>query len=234
MTRLLLAALVSFLVVAPACSQNVAFPDYFPQYITSLPAGATPLAGTEALIILQGGLVKRVPSNTIASPGGADTQVQYNNNGVFGGITGATSNGTTLTIGGTINITGAFQALGNNMAFPSSPATLTALDLAHQVITGGANVTTLGLATGNITIDCGNRPEQSITNGGPFTITAPAVDGSCLLLVTNNGAAGAIGFAGFSVGGATGDPLDLVAGNKFTIFVWRIGGISGYRVAAHQ
>lgn len=235
MTRFLLAAVALLLVIAPACSQNVTFPDYFPQYIGSLPAGATPIAGTEAVIILQGGLVKQIPANAISSPpGGLNTQVQYNNNGSFGGIAGATSDGTTLTVGGTINITGLLQATGNAMTFPSSPATLTALNLAHQVITGGANVTTLGLATGNITVDCGNRPEQNITNSGPFTITAPAVDGSCLLLVTNDGTAGAIAFAGFSVGASTGDPLDLVNTNKFTIFVWRINGISGYRVAAHQ
>lgn len=32
------------------------------------------------------------------SPGGSNTQVQYNNSGVFGGITGATTNGTALTL----------------------------------------------------------------------------------------------------------------------------------------
>lgn len=36
--------------------------------------------------------------NVGGSPGGSNTQVQYNNGGVFGGITGATSNGTTLTL----------------------------------------------------------------------------------------------------------------------------------------
>lgn len=38
------------------------------------------------------------PGGGGGSPGGSNTQVQYNNGGSFGGISGATSNGTTLTI----------------------------------------------------------------------------------------------------------------------------------------
>lgn len=34
-----------------------------------------------------------------ATPGGSNTQVQYNNNGVFGGVSGATSDGTNITFG---------------------------------------------------------------------------------------------------------------------------------------
>ena len=54
------------------------------------------------------------------SPGGSTTQVQYNNAGAFGGITGATTNGTALTltgailngtIGATTPSTGAFTTL---------------------------------------------------------------------------------------------------------------------------
>lgn len=37
-------------------------------------------------------------TSTTASAGGSDTQVQYNSSGSFAGITGATSNGTTLTL----------------------------------------------------------------------------------------------------------------------------------------
>jgi len=68
------------------------------------------------------------------SPGGSTTQVQYNNAGAFGGITGATTNGTALTltgailngtIGATTPSTGAFTtlnasgALGVTGAVPS-------------------------------------------------------------------------------------------------------------------
>jgi hypothetical protein len=108
------------------------------------------------------------------------------------------------------------------------------LNVQDQTLSGGANVTALSLATGSVTIDCGARPLQFITNGGAFTITAPANDGSCLLLSTNNASAGAITFSGFSVGSNTGDALTTTNTSKFTINIWRINGVSGYRVAAHQ
>jgi hypothetical protein len=108
------------------------------------------------------------------------------------------------------------------------------LDVEDQALTGGARVTSKSLSTGNITIDPGDRPNQYITNGGAFTITAPANDGSCLLLVTNNSSAGAITFSGFSVGSNTGDALTTTDTHKFSISIWRTNGVSGYRIAAHQ
>jgi hypothetical protein len=103
-----------------------------------------------------------------------------------------------------------------------------------QTLSGGANVTSLSQSNGNLTIDCGARPLQFITNGGAFTLTAPSNDGSCILLVTNNASAGTITFSGFSVGTSIGDALTTTNGNKFSISVWRINSTSGYRVAAHQ
>jgi hypothetical protein len=108
------------------------------------------------------------------------------------------------------------------------------LDVEDQVLSGGARVTSKSLTTGNITIDPGDRPLQYITNGGAFTITAPANDGSCMLLVTNNASAGAITFTGFTVGSSVGDALTTTNTHKFTISIWRINGTSGYRIAAHQ
>jgi hypothetical protein len=108
------------------------------------------------------------------------------------------------------------------------------LNVEDQVLAGGATVTSKSLSTGHITIDCGDRPLQYITNGGAFTITAPASDGSMMLLVTNNGSAGTITFSGFTVGSSTGDALTTTNTNKFTIAIWRINGVSGYRIAAHQ
>ena len=112
--------------------------------------------------------------------------------------------------------------------------TLADLATADQTLSGGANVTALTQSAGNLTIDCGARPLQYITNGGAWTLTAPANDGSCILLVTNNASAGTLTFSGFSVGANTGDALTTTNTNKFSIHIWRINGISGYRVAAHQ
>jgi hypothetical protein len=108
------------------------------------------------------------------------------------------------------------------------------LNVEDQILAGGARVTTKVLATGSVTIDPGDRPLQAISNNGAFTITAPANDGSCMLLVANDSAAGAITFSGFTVGSNTGDALTNNAGHKFTISIWRISGIAGYRIAAHQ
>lgn len=120
------------------------------------------------------------------------------------------------------------------MTFPSTNGTIAALNIQDQTLSGGANVTSFSESTGNLTIDCGKSPLHYITNGGAWTLTAPANDGSCILLVTNNASAGAITFSGFSVGASTGDALTTTNTNKFSIHIWRINGTSGYRVAAHQ
>lgn len=139
-----------------------------------------------------------------------------------------------LTVPGTANFTGTFQVAGNAMTFPGSAATLAALNTTGQTITGGAIVTAQSQSTGSITVDCGTRPLQYITNNGAYTITAPSNDGSCMLFVTNGASAGATTFTGFTVGSSTGASLTTTNGNKFTISVWRINGTSGYSIFAHQ
>ena len=52
------------------------------------------------------------------TPGGSTTQVQYNNAGVFGGITGATTNGTTLTLVAPVLGTPASATLTNATGLP--------------------------------------------------------------------------------------------------------------------
>lgn len=123
---------------------------------------------------------------------------------------------------------------GSAMTSSGSGGTMASLTAASQVITGGETVTALTQTAGNLTINCGLRPLQYQTNSGAFTLTAPAADSACMLLSTNDGSAGAITFSGFSVGSSTGDALTTTNGNKFTISIWRINGVSGYRVAAHQ
>lgn len=54
------------------------------------------------------------------SPGGSNTQVQYNNLGSFGGITGATTNGTTLTLVAPVLGTPASVTLTNATGLPVS------------------------------------------------------------------------------------------------------------------
>lgn len=111
------------------------------------------------------------------------------------------------------------------------------LNTNDQTLAGGANVTSLSLGTvssGTTTIDCGARPTQFLTDNGAFTLAAPANDGSCIVQVTNGASAGSITFSGFSVGANTGDALTTTNTQKFSIFIWRVNGVAGYRVAAHQ
>jgi hypothetical protein len=115
------------------------------------------------------------------------------------------------------------------------------LNAPSQLLTGGVILKPANLGTmssGTITIDCGKNPEQFLIDGGAFTLAAPKNDSSCLVLVRNNGSAGAITFSGFNVGSATGDALDTTNAHLFTLSIWRItdltGPVIGYRVAAHQ
>ncbi len=111
------------------------------------------------------------------------------------------------------------------------------LTVADQTLSGGANVTSGNLGTvtsGTTTIDCGTVPLQFFTNGGASTLAAPANDGSCMVLMTNNGSAGTITPSGFTVGSNVGATLDTTNAHKFTFSIWRINGTSGYTVFAHQ
>jgi hypothetical protein len=144
------------------------------------------------------------------------------------------ANGKTFTVNNSITLAGTDSTTWTG---PSSNATLAALNIVDQTLSGGANVTAFSIGTvssGTTTIDCGKSPLQFLTNGGAFTLAAPSNDGSCIVLSTNNGSAGTVTFSGFSDGSNTGDALNTTNTDKFSIFVWRDNGTAGYRVAAHQ
>ena len=120
---------------------------------------------------------------------------------------------------------------------PAITATVATLEGPSQAMTGGVHVTPTAIGTvssGTTTIDCGTSPLQYLVNGGAFTLAAPANDSSCLIYVLNNGTAGAISFSGFTVGSNTGDALTTTDTQKFTISIWRINSVAGYRTAAMQ
>lgn len=64
--------------------------------------------------------VAAVISSGSGTPGGSDTQVQFNDSGAFGGITGATTDGTTLTLVAPILGTPASGTLTNCTGLPIS------------------------------------------------------------------------------------------------------------------
>lgn len=78
------------------------------------------------------------------TPGGSTTQVQYNNAGSFGGITGATTNGTTLTL--------VAPVLGTPASGVATNLTGTAAGLTAGNVTTNANLTGAITSTGNATI----------------------------------------------------------------------------------
>ena len=104
----------------------------------------------------------------------------------------------------------------------------------NQSITGGAVVTSHSIAIGSFTANSGICPLQYITNNGAFTITAPANDGTMLLLITNTGTANTITFTGFTVGSSTGDTIDFTNGHMFMVSIVRINSYSTYLIKALQ
>jgi hypothetical protein len=123
---------------------------------------------------------------------------------------------------GTTVLKAAATAGSTTITFPNATDTVAVLGLADQTVAGGANVTSLSQSTGNITVDCGARPAQYITNGGAFTITAPTSDGYCYLDVENNASAGAVSLSGFAPNAMGGATLDTTNGHNFRLVISRV------------
>lgn len=84
-----------------------------------------------------------------ATPGGSDTQVQYNNAGALGGISGATTNGTFVTL--TTPVLGVASATSINkvaITAPASSATLTIAD--GKTLTVSNTLTFTGTDTASV------------------------------------------------------------------------------------
>ena len=182
----------------------------------------------------------QIGTQTMSFPAAADTLAGL---GTIGTFTAAQTfnDGKLLLKGsssGSMTLHAPAAASTYSMSFPATTDTVAVLGLANQVMAGGVYLTAASNSTGNVTVNCGLNPVQYIINGGAYTITAPTHDGSCLLMVRNNGSAGATSFFGFTVGSNTGDALDTTSGHLFTISIWRItdgtGSVAGYRVAAMQ
>jgi hypothetical protein len=151
-------------------------------------------------------------------------------------VTRQTPGGLAALTGGEVQLNQWQLALydGTQYELLNSPATayLTAAD---QNLSGGANVTSLGLATGSVTIDCGARPLQWIANTGAWTLNAPVNDGSCMLQIENGAGAAVPATSGFTFNASNiGDPFTTTNGSKFVLSIWRVHGVSSFIVKALQ
>lgn len=154
------------------------------------------------------------------SPGGSNTQLQYNNVGSFGGITGATTNGTVVTLTSPVFVT---PALGTPASGVATNLTGTAAGLTAGAATilatartingtsfdGSANITipaAAGTLTG-ATLASGVTASFLTSFGTSPTIVTPTISGAIsfpddVLQTFNPGTTN----AGLNVGSLAGDP----------------------------
>jgi len=85
---------------------------------------AQPTASGQALVATTAGVMSW--ASVAASPGGSPTQIQYNNAGAFGGVSGFTTDGTRVTASTTIGVGGATPSTsGSGITFPATQSAST-------------------------------------------------------------------------------------------------------------
>lgn len=173
------------------------------------------------------------------TPGGSTTQVQYNNAGAFAGISGATSDGTkmSLTNPAVNNIQGAYTTT----ATAAGTTTLTSSSTFLQVFTGATTQTVVmpdatTLVTG-MQFQVTNNSTGVVTvnkNGGTLLKTMAASTSAIFTVTDISSSAGSYVIeysTDLNIGSATGNDLTLAAETPTTpaastmkLFTYSIGG----------
>lgn len=138
-------------------------------------------------------------SSTTGAPGGLNTQLQYNNNGVFAGISGAVTNGTAVSLTGP-HIGGADLTTStvNGVTLTTGGGTTTFLNAngAYSVPPGLGTVTSVGLALPNIFTVSGSP----VTTTGTLTGTLATQNANLFFAGPVTGAAAAPTFRALGTG----------------------------------
>lgn len=100
-------------------------------------------------------------------------------------------------------VSGITTATTRTLTPPNADATIAALDVEDQTLTGGARVTSKSLTTptngSTLTLDPGDRPLQHVTNNvAGWTLAPGSNTGSILLDITNGASAGTITTSGWT------------------------------------
>lgn len=108
------------------------------------------VAGTNITLTDNGTGSVTVDASGGGTPGGLNAQIQYNNSGAFGGITGATTDGTIVSLNGAHLLNPTINGAGTGLATLTYPNTSTSVSIAFPA-TAGTLALTSQLTSGTVT-----------------------------------------------------------------------------------
>lgn len=186
--------------------------------ITSINADTTAAqilaAGTGITITDNGtGTHTITATGTGGTPGGLNTQIQYNNAGSFGGITGATTDGTLVSLNGAHLLNPTINGAGAGLATLTYPNTATSVSIAFPA-TAGTVALTSQLTSGTVT---------SVTSADANATVATTTTTPVITIVSAPKWATARNLAGNSVDGSA----NVAFANKFIVQGTTDAGLSG-------